>query len=102
MDTSSKFTIELDTNKCTGCLLCIDLCPNKLLRPSGKINPDGYEPAKIIDSPYCLGLGCQNCYLICPHNAIKMVPVEKDLSWTASFYWLGRQLGKISAGKKEK
>ena len=100
MDTTSKFIIDLDTDKCTGCFLCLDLCPNKLLRPSEIINFNGFQPAQVIDAPYCLG--CEACYLICPHNAIKLVPVDKDISITGTFYWLGRQLAKFPKLKKEK
>ena len=97
---TSKFIIELDTNKCNGCFLCLDLCPNKLLRQSGTINSDGYEPARLIDAPYCLG--CEKCYLICPQDAIKMIPVDQDLTLAGTFYWIGRQLGKLPLNKKAK
>lgn len=102
MDTNSnpKFIIELDTDKCSGCFLCLDLCPNKLLKPSEIINTRGLQPAVLIDSPYCLG--CSACYLICPHNAIKLIPVEQNSLLTGTFYWLGRQLAKLPTLKKEK
>ncbi len=54
---------QIDTEKCKGCELCIDVCPKQAIRKSGTSNKKGYDYVEInIDA--CNGCGA--CYIICP------------------------------------
>ncbi|MGB9701664.1 MAG: 4Fe-4S dicluster domain-containing protein [Candidatus Kapaibacteriota bacterium] len=61
--------IVIDIEKCKGCELCIDSCPQSTLALSPKINLKGYHYAiKVQDN--CTG--CLNCSLICPEGIISV------------------------------
>ncbi|NPV02406.1 MAG: 4Fe-4S binding protein [Brevinematales bacterium] len=54
-------SLVIDGNKCTGCGICIDVCPHSVLEiTEGK--------AMIIDKNYCMECGA--CRLNCPADAI--------------------------------
>ena len=35
---------EIDSDRCKGCGLCVDVCPKKVLDISGDVNTRGYFP----------------------------------------------------------
>jgi 2-oxoglutarate ferredoxin oxidoreductase subunit delta len=62
-----KGDIIIDIEKCKGCELCVEACPQKSLERSRKVNAKGYlYIVKIEDN--CTG--CTNCALVCPEGAI--------------------------------
>ncbi len=63
--------IVLDRNKCKGCYLCVDVCPNKVLEPDTKVNSIGYYPIKVNEGKQCIG--CAMCARVCPDMAIEKV-----------------------------
>lgn len=58
-------TLELDQAKCTGCGVCITVCPHNVLSVS-----DG--KAEIIDKDSCMECGA--CALNCPFSALSVKP----------------------------
>lgn len=58
------FTDEL----CKGCSLCINACPQKILRLSTRVNGKGYRVAECVDASKCIG--CAMCYTMCPDCVI--------------------------------
>ncbi len=67
--------IIIDIEKCKGCELCIDACPEETLALSNKINLKGYRYAIKVNSS-CTG--CANCALVCPEAIITVYrKVEK-------------------------
>ena len=59
--------VVIDIEKCKGCELCIDACPEDTLGLSPEINQKGYHYAiKVQDN--CTG--CSNCSIICPEAII--------------------------------
>jgi 2-oxoglutarate ferredoxin oxidoreductase subunit delta len=59
--------IIIDVQRCKGCELCIDACPEETLSLSGTINQKGYRFAVKINAN-CTG--CANCALVCPEAII--------------------------------
>jgi len=59
--------IEIDIEKCKGCELCIESCPEDTLGLADKINLKGYRYAIKINNT-CTG--CVNCALVCPEGII--------------------------------
>jgi 2-oxoglutarate ferredoxin oxidoreductase subunit delta len=53
----------IDIEKCKGCELCIEACPEEVLALSNKINKKGYQYVVTVNSN-CTG--CANCAIICP------------------------------------
>ena len=58
--------------KCTGCGLCVDLCPLDVLRMDEK-----GERAVIRYPDDCMT--CYTCELRCPVGAVKVHPFKEDL-----------------------
>ena len=56
-------TLEMDINKCTGCGMCILVCPHAVFEMNEK-------KAKIIDKDACMECGA--CVQNCPADAISV------------------------------
>lgn len=54
-------TLELDTEKCNGCGMCLKVCPHEVFRMKG-------GKAHIINRDYCMECGA--CAINCPVEAI--------------------------------
>ena len=61
-------------DRCTACQLCVQNCPNGVLRPSTDLK-HLLQPVMAYDKGYCRP-ECVKCSEICPAGAI--LPVEKD------------------------
>jgi len=65
-----KGTIVIDQQLCKGCGLCIEFCPQKIIKPSDKLNSAGYTPAALVEGGACTG--CATCATVCPEVAIEV------------------------------
>lgn len=59
--------IVVNIEKCKGCELCIEACPEETLSLSGTINQKGYHYAIKVQHN-CTG--CANCAIVCPDAVI--------------------------------
>jgi 2-oxoglutarate ferredoxin oxidoreductase subunit delta len=68
--------IEIDSELCKDCKLCISVCPHRLIESSDRMNPKGYYPALFIEKHLkkegkkCTGCGL--CAIACPEIAIEV------------------------------
>ena len=60
---------------CTACQLCIDACPNDVLRPSSSLDRF-MQPEVSFEKGYCRP-ECNRCSQVCPTSAIQPVTVEQ-------------------------
>ena len=61
--------IEISNERCKGCGLCVENCPQKLIVIGQNRNADGYFIAEYNDNEMkCRG--CQICFDTCPDVAI--------------------------------
>ena len=65
-----KGTIQIDGERCKGCALCIDFCPEGCISLSDELNRKGYFVAAFDDSKECTA--CRHCALMCPDVAIEV------------------------------
>lgn len=65
----------IDKNRCKGCELCVNVCPNQVLAMSQEINDKGYFYARVVNQPACTA--CRFCVMQCPDVAIELA-VEED------------------------
>ncbi len=68
MQMAKKGKIEIDRERCKGCLLCVRACPTKVIGVDSEPNSWGYFPAKTVAEEKCIA--CGNCYTVCPDVAI--------------------------------
>lgn len=59
---------------CTACQLCIDVCPNDVLRPSSSLDRF-MQPEVSYERGYCRP-ECNRCSQVCPTSAIQPITVE--------------------------
>jgi 2-oxoglutarate ferredoxin oxidoreductase subunit delta len=68
--------IEIDSDLCKDCKLCISVCPHRLIESSDRMNQKGYYPAIFVEKHLkkegkkCTGCGL--CAIICPEIAIEV------------------------------
>ena len=56
-------TVEMNSEECKGCGLCVEACPPKVLHLGEGLNRYGYHPA-IYAGTGCTGCGI--CFFVCP------------------------------------
>lgn len=71
----ARGNIKIDRERCKGCHLCIEVCPNRRIIADDSLNKKGYVPA-------CFGekfedgqkdcTGCAQCATVCPEVAIEV------------------------------
>lgn len=66
--------VVIDAERCKGCLLCLDVCPPKVLGVGG-LNRRGYRVVVLLDDARCTS--CMACALICPDVAITVYKPAK-------------------------
>ena len=63
---------------CTGCQLCVTVCPTQVLRPSADLTTF-MQPEMSYEKGYCRP-ECNKCSQVCPTGAIKPISVEEKSS----------------------
>ncbi len=69
--------IIVDSERCKGCCLCIDVCPKNCIEQSGAPNAAGYYPVQFVLDSDCIA--CALCGTVCPDVAITVLrDVDED------------------------
>ena len=63
---------------CTACQLCVSKCPNKVLRPSARLE-HLMQPEMNFNEGFC-SIDCNRCSQVCPTGAIRPVDSAADKS----------------------
>ena len=63
------------TKNCTACQLCVNVCPQNILVPSGKL-ADFMQPKMNFANGYC-DIDCNRCSEVCAANAILPITLEE-------------------------
>jgi 2-oxoglutarate ferredoxin oxidoreductase subunit delta len=68
-----KAYINIDQERCKGCLLCIEFCPKQAINLSDKLNLKGYFVVSFEATKECTG--CATCAVMCPDVAIEVYKI---------------------------
>ncbi len=61
--------VEIDIQRCKGCLLCVEACPKDVLElAKNKVNARGYGYVVAARGDECIG--CASCGIVCPDGCI--------------------------------
>ncbi len=69
--------IEVNEERCKGCLLCTTVCPVEIIKESDRFNQNGYKVVEVVEKDQEKCTGCTSCALICPDLAIKVYKTPK-------------------------
>ncbi len=76
MITMNKNYVEISSDECKGCKLCVSTCPKNSISMSSNINKLGYQYA-VFSGDNCTA--CGFCYYICPEpGAISVIKGGSD------------------------
>ena len=71
--------IVIDVERCKGCELCREACPQEVISLGDTFNAKGYRPALLVDPDHdCTG--CALCAVVCPDACITVyrdIPTPK-------------------------
>ena len=62
--------IEIETERCKGCGLCVETCQEGCISLDGEVNTAGWQVVVFINPEKCKG--CAMCAEICPDVAIEV------------------------------
>ena len=68
--------VIINPERCKGCGLCIEVCPNRMLRLSASFNALGTHFVEADADIACSG--CRRCAIICPDVAIELYEMEQE------------------------
>ena len=69
-----KGTLVIDNEKCKGCGVCIEGCPQNVIARSKNVNVKGYNYLEMTNEDACTG--CTNCAILCPDGVIEVYRVK--------------------------
>lgn len=75
---AGSLSIKHFADHCTGCQLCVSVCPNQVLRPSSSLM-NLMQPEMSYEKGYCRP-ECTKCSEVCPAGAIRPVSMEEKSS----------------------
>ena len=61
----TRGTVHINTERCKGCELCVQACPQRVLLLSATHNTRGYRPVQL-DETAATCTGCAICAVVCP------------------------------------
>ncbi len=84
---------------CTGCQLCVSVCPNNVLRPSGNLMTL-MQPESSYENGYCRP-ECVKCSEVCPTGAIiRITTAEKTSVQIGHAVWLSENCLPVTGGHR--
>jgi 2-oxoglutarate ferredoxin oxidoreductase subunit delta len=61
---------EINSERCKGCGLCVQACPESILELAEAFNKQGHHYAVCVSPQGCTA--CMSCAIVCPDTAIEV------------------------------
>jgi len=88
---------KLFSDNCTACGLCVNVCPNGVLRPSDALGRF-MQPEMSFERGYCRP-ECNECGQVCPTNAISLISKTQKSSTAIGHAVCRNEICQLSNGK---
>ena len=92
-------SVEHFYQHCTACQLCVSVCPNNVLRPSGSLK-HLMQPEMSFERGYCRP-ECVKCSEVCPTGAILKITAEEKTQWKVGTAHINYELCLVDNGEVE-
>ena len=92
-------SVEKFYKHCTACQLCVSVCPNEVLRPSGSLMRL-MQPEMSFERGYCRP-ECVKCSEVCPTGAILKITAAEKTQWKVGTAHINYELGLVDKGEVE-
>jgi 2-oxoglutarate ferredoxin oxidoreductase subunit delta len=69
--------VYLIPERCKGCKICVELCPQQILQVSSQTNDKGYHLPEVIPGKEEACFHCEFCTMVCPEFAIFTLEVTE-------------------------
>jgi len=73
-----KGKIEINIERCKGCLFCVNACPFKIIKVSQKTNKSGIHYVECDEEKIDKCTGCTLCAVVCPDVAIEVWRIKDE------------------------
>lgn len=70
--------VVVTRERCKGCKICIEVCPQKILALEEKINSHGYQPVQVVPELRDKCTCCAFCAVMCPDAALEVEREERS------------------------
>ena len=85
------------STRCSGCQLCVSVCPNNVLRPSTSLSAF-MQPEVSYERGYCRP-ECTKCSEVCPNGAIKAInTADKSSTQIGHAVWIEKNCVVLTDG----
>ena len=74
--TTPRGEVYIIPERCKGCELCVEFCPEDVLYNSEQTNSKGYHYPDVVEGKAASCVHCEFCSLVCPEFAIFTLAVE--------------------------
>jgi len=71
-----KFNVVVNDDWCKGCVICVDVCPTKVLDMKEMLSKWEGSIAEVVEVDKCIG--CMLCELSCPDFAIEVFELPEE------------------------
>lgn len=71
--------VYLIPERCKGCEMCVDFCPQDVLRVSEQRNAKGYHIPELVPGKESDCVHCEFCTMVCPEFAIFTLAIESQV-----------------------
>jgi len=72
----AEYEVVIDSKRCKGCGICVQVCPKECLEIADQFNPSGYFYPEFKEGTGCTGCGA--CVKLCPDFSVTVYEILEE------------------------